>query len=382
MKIGLLYTTSLAHPNLMIDFINGLKSALHNELTQNVQLISESVGFGGNEKEVLEKTEKLLIIENVNVLIAYIDLRVLENIKNTIKVSGVFTIIVNPGANYPIDWTPTPNIVHLTLQHAYLCWLTGKAAASKQNIKGCIATTFYDGGYLHVAALSNAFMQHGGTITYNYLNNQTYETLLDITPLTNFLTEDKETNTLLCIIDSKPASKFYQKLHEYNSSKNLELFVSPMMLEQESLQSLDKGYNFSITGYGPWFYSLKNELNVDFINTIFNFTQKQATFFSLLGWEAGLVLKQILSFDKDLLPNGEKLINQLLSCTIVSPRGVLKLDPKTNYFVTQAFKCSTPKLSNNLPIETIDFSIDEWEKFTAVPTTGTVSGWTNTYLCY
>ena len=61
MKIGVLCPRSKAHPDMMADFVDGIKSALkHYQFNNEVQLITESIGFGGNEKEVFEKAEKIL----------------------------------------------------------------------------------------------------------------------------------------------------------------------------------------------------------------------------------------------------------------------------------------------------------------------------------
>ena len=124
MKIGILYPRSNAHPGMMMDFMDGIKTALkHQQLNDHVVLVSESTGLGGNEKEVYEKAEKLLVLEGVDILVAYIDLRVLEILKPLLYASGKLVLAVNPGANYPQNWVPQPNIINLTLQHSFLCWL-------------------------------------------------------------------------------------------------------------------------------------------------------------------------------------------------------------------------------------------------------------------
>ena len=62
MKIGILYPRSNAHPGMMADFMDGIKAALkHAELYDHFQLFSESIGLGGNEKEVYEKAEVILL---------------------------------------------------------------------------------------------------------------------------------------------------------------------------------------------------------------------------------------------------------------------------------------------------------------------------------
>ena len=69
------------------------------------------------EKEVYEKAEKLLMIDGVDVLMAYIDQRVMSILTPLFYASGKLVIIINPGANYPLNWVPQKNMVNLTLQH-------------------------------------------------------------------------------------------------------------------------------------------------------------------------------------------------------------------------------------------------------------------------
>ena len=135
MKIGVLYPRSKAHPGMMVDFMEGMKTALNYwQLTKSVQLITESIGFGGNEKEVYEKAEKILTLEDADILVAYIDLKVIPLIEPLLYSTGKLMIVVNPGANYPQNWVPQPNIIYLTLQHGFLCWLTGMLAAKKVTV--------------------------------------------------------------------------------------------------------------------------------------------------------------------------------------------------------------------------------------------------------
>ncbi len=382
MKIGVLYPRSNAHPELMTGFMNGLKAALEHPLSGQVKLITESIGFGGNEKEVYEKTEKLLFLEGAELLIAFVDLRILEVLQPLLIQSGKLAIIVNSGANYPVNWAPTPNILNLTLQHAFMGWLTGKEALATDKTKSAVATTFYDGGYLHMAAMVNGFEKAGGIITYNYVNSQSYDTYFSITPITDFLSSDIETDTLLCIFDSLPASLFYSCLNEYSKNHDLRLFVSPMMLEQAALKTIKEGFHFSIDGYIPWHNSIQTNANNAFIEIIHEKTNKIATVFSLLGWETGLIVNEILSMNGGHFTNGSLLASQLLERKINSPRGELKLDPKTNYFVAPVYKCSIPMHSTNLSIDGVLNYENEWDFFVEIPTEGVVSGWTNTYLCY
>ncbi len=383
MKIGILYPRSKAHPGIMFDFIEGIKAALgHFQKNNTAQLISETIGYGGVEKEVYEKAEKLLIIEGVDVLVAFLDLRILELIKPLFFASGRLILIVNPGANYPENWIPQPNILNLSLQHGFLCWLTGKQAASKNITNSVMASTFYDCGYLHTAAMVKAFVNSGGHISFNYINNQRYDDAFEIKQLTDFLISDKESNGLLCIFDSLPASLFYLCLRNYAEARNLHLFVSPMMLEEKALEPLKAGFDFSIAGYLPWHISLENNANQDFIKSYQQKTNKQPTIFSLLGWESGLILHQVFLSSAENYADGIQIVGNLAGKSINSPRGVLNLDTETNYFTAPVYSCVVSQQSGVLSIEQIEFPEQEWKSFVANSTEGVSSGWTNTYLCY
>ena len=253
MKIGVLYPRSKAHPELMPDFMDGLKLALkHFQLNNDVQLISESIGYGGNEKEVYEKAEQLLLLENIDILVSYIDLRVISLLEPLLNATGKLMIVVNPGANYPENWVPQPTTIYLTLQHSFLCSLTGSSAANNTNSGAAMATSFFDAGYLHTAAITKSYTKNGGNIIYNYVNNNLYNETFEITPLIDFLSTQKETKNLLCVFDTSPASLFYDRLNKYEESSRLHLYVSPMMLEQQVWKTNGNGYHFLIEGYLPY----------------------------------------------------------------------------------------------------------------------------------
>ena len=383
MKLGVLYPRSKEHPEMMMDFMDGIKtSLLHHQLNKKVQLITESIGFGGLEKEVYEKAEKLLAMEGVDILISFVDLRVLEVLKPLMISSGKLLLAVNPGANYPRNWASQPNILNLTLQHGFLCWLGGKQAGQRNKKNAAMATTFYDCGYMHTAAMVNSFVKEGGAITYNHVNNQRYDDAFDIIPLTDFLSGDKETDSLLCIFDSLPASLFYTQLNAYKDAGSLHLFVSPMMLEDKALEKMTDGFSFSVNGYLPWHSSLGNNANKEFMVSYLKQTKRDANIFSLLGWENGQIVNEVFLHSNEKYADGARIAAKLAEGKINSPRGGLKLDTETNYFLAPVCKCNIrQKLATPL-IEWMEMPEKEWTLFVEALTDGVSSGWTNTYLCY
>lgn len=383
MKIGVLYPRSNAHPGIMMDFMDGLGISLkQHQLNDDIQIIAESAGQGGNEKEIYEKAEKLLVLEGVDLLVAYVDLRVLDILKPLLFASGKLVLIVNPGANYPQNWVPQSNIIQLTLQQGFLCWLTGKMASQMNYKNAAMATSFYDSGYLHTAAMVKGFVDTGGKITFNFVNNQRYDDTFDIKQLTSYLSTDNATNSLLCIFDSLPASLFYAQLNGYDAAGGLRLFVSPMMLEKMALDKITERTEFSIEGYMPWHVLLENNANRVFRDCYSRQTNREAGIFSLLGWETGLVLREVFKLADGQYANGDELAEKMATSKISSPRGELKLDRETNYFVAPVCKCSMKQYAGTLEVEWTDVPEKEWRSFVECPADGVSSGWTNTYLCY
>jgi branched-chain amino acid transport system substrate-binding protein len=383
MTIGILFPSSSAHPNIGFDFINGIKTYLNKQqLNEDLQIVTESVGIAGTEKEVYAKAEKLLMIEGVDVLLAYIDERVLVMLQPLLYASGKLVIIVNPGANYPLNWVPQPSVIHLTLQHAFCCWLTGADAAVKEHKKALAATTFYDCGYLHAASIVKSYVKGGGSIIYNYSNKDKYDNSFGIAPLTEFLGENKAENNLLCVFDSLPASLFFTALDKSDAAQRLHLFVSPMMLEQKALENIGEGFSFSIDGYLPWQLTAQHSGNTIFIESYKQKNKKDPSMFSVLGWESAMILEHVFKNAAGDYNDGSALAETLKTISFESPRGPLQLDAATYYFLSPIGKCSIKAASNKMVVEWSKEYSNDWIAFTEEPTSGAISGWTNTYLCY
>ena len=384
MHIGVLFPRSNTYPLIGADFAEGIKTYLNKEAAEEpFSFTMETIGFGGTEKEVYAKTEKLLMMDGVDVLVGFIDEKILELIKPLALASGKLMIVVNAGANHPINWVPQSNIVHLGLQHSFLCAVNGSdAAQGEKNKPAAVCSTFYDCGYLHLAAMVKEFQASGGAIKYNYINNQLYDSNFNITQLTDYLLAEKETRSLLCVFDITPASLFYKLLNEFSAADGLKLYVSPMMLDKKALEPLSNGVVFSVRGYLPWHTANPVEENQQFISHYNGTLKKEPTIFSLLGWETGIVLKEIAKSCNNNFSDGDSIAEKLKSLSINGPRGSMKLDDSSQYFLFPVIRCHMEKGATELAME---FGVNlegEWEEFSEKNTEGPVSGWTNTYLCY
>lgn len=383
MNIGILYPRSGAYPQIAKEFLDGIKTYFKKQgISDRVKLFSESVGYGALEKEVYEKTEKLLLLEEVDIVVGFIDLKVIELLQPLLQSSGKVMLVVNPGANVPENWVAQPNFFFLTLQHAFLCWLTGAMAAEEIAGKGVLVSNFYDCGYGHTSTMVNSYIHNGGEICYNFINRQLPGEVHDIKILTDFLKTDDLANNLLCLNNSEYAVAVYKQLKNADTDLGLKLFVSPMMLENDALTENKKESVFSVKGYIPWLSVSTEKANTDFKDFYLAETQKEATIFSLLGWEAAMILEQILLNSEQAYNNTEAVTSAITEKVLNSPRGNLKLDIQTNYFTAPFVKCNIKSGQSFPEYESVLFSEDEWQQYIQLPTEGSASGWKNTYLCY
>ena len=245
-----------------------------------------------------------------------------------------------------------------------------------------MATSFYDCGYLHTAAITNGFINSGGRIAYNYVNNNLYDDTFEIAPLIDFLSTDNDTENLLCVFDEQPAALFYDRLNKYEEASRLHLFVSPMMLEQKAWEGAGQGFKFSVEGYLPYYAAAETKMNTEFKNFLTSQTKREASIFALQGWEVATILQEIFNNCKENHTDGAVIRDHLAATGINSPRGELRLDKDTNYFRSPVYKAILKNNSSGILITVAGNTDEEWETFVANPVEGPVSGWTNTYLCY
>jgi branched-chain amino acid transport system substrate-binding protein len=376
MKVGVLFPQSNTYPGIGQDFMDGWNSLFKCQGINEVTVLKEGIGLGGVEKEVYLKAEKLLISDDVDVLVAYVDEKVLPVLYPLAMSTGKLLLVVNPGANYPLNWIAQPTVVHLNLQHAFLCQLSGALAAATGNGKAALATTYYDCGYLQSASMVSHFMEKGGSMQYNYINNQLYNEHFDINALRDFLVTQTDCNNLLCVFDSLPASLFYQLLNQDPAGRPLHLFVSPMMLTDKATAAIAQPAPYNVAGYLPWYPDLDTAANETFVKAC----NRPVSIFSLLGWETALVLQQLLQ--SNTITDGEAAVAHLKANPLQSARGTLQLDAATQHYLAPAASYSLSAGATTPKIEWISNLQKEWQAFTALATEGAVTGWTNTYLCY
>ncbi len=388
LRTGILLPRSTLFPSLGLDILNGMKNYFKKQnLTDEVKLITDNIGFGVNEQEVYSKAEKMLLQEDVDIVILCADTKITEMLQPLFTASNKILLAVNFGANFPESWQPASTTITHSLNFCLHTRLTGKLAAKETNKKAVNVVSYFDGGYRQCYTMLQSHQENGGEPLFNHV---TAHKSADFTlaPLAEYLEQNNDVNTLLCVFAGDMAEMFYQEISPLQKKINLNLYVSPMMFDESLINALGNEFSIDqVKGFIPWHASLNNTANELFKETILS-AGHSANYFSLLGWETGMILKEIIRLNNAGNTNATTVVKALTEISLDSPRGWMKIDAATQYSYGPSYLANFKNNMSSGPggeitVENETENIDEeWIAFTneKLPP-GESSSWRNTYLC-
>ncbi len=383
LRIGILLPRSSLFPSLGLDILNGLKQNLkQQQLFDEVKLITDNIGFGIDEQEIYTRAEKMLLQEDADVVMVCADVKIAEMLQPLFTASSKILLMVNAGANFPDSWQPAPTTITHSLGFCMHAQLTGKLAATETNKQAANVISYYDGGYRQCYCMLNGHQQNGGVPRYNHI---THLKLAEFTlePLTEVLEANTDISTLLCLFAGEQAEIFYKEILSLQQKFGLTLYVSPMMFETSLKDKLGNDFSIQqVKGFVPWIGSLENDHNKNFKEAYTAATGQPVNYFSLLGWETGLIVSEIIRCFISGNTNATAIVDQLKDFVFESPRGWLKIDPATHYSYGPSY-LAVYKNNMMISVEEENTNMDaEWQQFsTQTLPPGESSSWRNTYLC-
>jgi branched-chain amino acid transport system substrate-binding protein len=381
-KIGVLLPRSSLYPMLSMDLISGLKNGFRSFGVTNVKFCYENIDFGGVEATVYSKVEKLLLEENVSMIIAFMDHTEAFKLEPLFRNINRLLIVLDPGGHIPLNWQTSPFCYTLSLQAALGSRLTGQLATTEGSMRPVFATSFYEGGYLQCFSYLKG-LQNGGGAVQAHLVVPFQREDFKIDPLHQAF-EMYKPDSILAQFSAESGAFF---LNEYISSglyKELKLYSSPFMLEETWLSTIPYPFD-GIRGYVTWFKDLSCDSNTFFLNQIEEETGTAGNIFSMFGWEAAQFIiqcKQILNtYGNKILPAQSELEN----IAFESPRGTVKMHAATHHliapmYITEIISTINKRCKLKL-IEEDTAVAEKFEHYIADKPEGIFSKWTNTYLC-
>jgi branched-chain amino acid transport system substrate-binding protein len=368
--IGVLLPRSTDYPSLGFDIMDGLRCSLRRNGKEDIQCITESIGFGEDQAFNYARAEKLLLQDNVAAVIAYCNASNAEALYGLAGAAGKPFIFVDPGMQLP-QLLADPFCYHISLQGIHACRVAGFMAGENKR-KVLMATSFYDGGYRGPWGYVRGLEDAGGTVCGNYVSGYK-EAEFSIEPYMALLQQSGAESVAACF-STYLADLFIKALKEkHPSAIALPFYCAPFMAEEQLLSKCDfpGGTFYTIV---PWASGVEQQEQQALAGCISSEKHKKANIFHLLGWEAGIVAGQAL----------EQGAHSLQGFVYASPRGMVTIHPQTHYTYAPLYKgeiLAGGQGKCELHIrETVNVSAGahEWVHYDR-PERG--SGWKNNYLC-
>jgi len=365
LKIGIITPISNEYPFLGRDLKEGLELALHdyNDLT----IIQIEAGKGA-PKEVLPAFRQLLIKDEVNIIVAFIDILSLQFVSELIEQCQIPVIATGIGARLPLALSHDESyLFYNTFRMWESCWLSGNIACNTIGKKVGTISSFFDSGFPLTYAHSKGTESSGGTAVFFNITNK------DI-PEQEFAAAHQN-------IESIEADYYFISSFGKERSALLK-WIAGTNIPQErivaspAIQPIKKESVFTVSS---WFKELDIPENKTFVNAIKQATKHDANEFSMLGYETGLWIAQACETRDDDF-DSEKCMQKLRDAVFSGPRGTVRVSMNQATYSDHFQTINSPNdiVSRFKPVH---YPLSTLEAETEINQVPNVIGWQNTYLC-
>jgi branched-chain amino acid transport system substrate-binding protein len=379
LRTGVILPRSNLFPSLGLDILNSIKENCKAHHTyEDFTFFTDNIGFGFDEAEIYAKVEKMLLQDEADVIVLCADVRISEMLQPMFDASNKLLLVVNAGANFPENWRPGATTITHTLNFCQQASLTGRLAATESGKNVVNTTSYYDAGYRQCFCMLNSNQLAGGQPLLTHVTSSLL-TEFTLEPVDNFLQTHGDVHTMLCLFTADQAAAFFKHIEPIQQKFATHLYVSPMMLEASLKKSIPAGTVFkNVKGYVPWHLSLTNHANSGFIKKM----GERANYFTLLGWETGTILIEVLEQYKKGNTSARAIVEALKEICFESPRGWLSIHKDTQYSYGPSYLASYNDIGEISLDEKSGTGEEEWLNFVSQAyIKGDYSGWRNNYLC-
>jgi branched-chain amino acid transport system substrate-binding protein len=379
-KIGLLLPRSTFYETIGFDLFEGLRSGLKNTDLTNFKIITENISFGADKQQCYRSAEKLILEENVDLVVAYIGHRMAELLKPLFLASNKILIVLDAGANIANEWPSCPNIFYHSLHNALGSWLTSRKAVADGYETGGMITGYYDGGYLHTYSLSKAFEESGSTISFNHATGYKAEDFT-MEPLKNHLDQNPK-SALLSLFSGDYLQWYFAEIKKWFENENLPIYLTPFGMEETMLENAVFPSN-NVNGIIAWSKKIDTPENAIFMETITE-AGRTPNLFSLLGWETAQIVAKTLDLINEYKNKTSTIASHLQNFEFTGPRGNIFFDNKTNTSISPLYEASVIENNGMCALKVGDEIKDvktEFDKLVQLDLNNVTSAWYNSYTC-
>jgi branched-chain amino acid transport system substrate-binding protein len=362
-KIGVLLPHSKENPSIGKDFVNGLKLALYED---EYRFIVAGIGLGNDQKLIVDTLQKFIHQEEVVITTGLLGHYAQNEITDFMENVGERMVYSDLGATRPNIRAKKGVYCNSFDLFQSVNHLANYFVEHSLNQVAMI-TSYYDCGYGFVESMGEVFEQSG---TANFAGHF-------ITPLVPRENEAQLMKDFVNYTNPQAIFGIYNGIYAkenaaylaQNKINKLFPYYTTQFAVGEAILKENSAVFEGTKVISSWFPDLDNIENITFKKLYFEKYQNPVSEFSLLGYENGLIIKEMLKENKTDNPP-------------IGPRGALRLHPETN-------RTSFPHFLSEIHIEndvitqkTLEVRGNEKSKIQIGAFEIEKSGWHNAYLCY
>ncbi|MBZ4043294.1 ABC transporter substrate-binding protein [Flavobacterium hibisci] len=379
--IGILLARSTYYQSISFDLYEGLRSGLKHLGRKDIQIVTENIGFGADKQQCYRSAEKLLLEENVSLVIAYIGHRMAQLLRPLFLAANKMLIVLDAGANLPHEWPTCPNIFYHSLHNSLGASIAAKQAVTDGYTSAGMVTGYYDGGYLHTYSISKGFEENGGKISFNHATGYKTEDFT-IAPLKDHL-EKFPNSALLSLFSGDFVHWYFEGIKNSFEGENIPVYLPPFGFEEMMLADAAYPGN-NIKGIAAWSKKIESDENKIFMESMTT-AGRIPNLFSLLSWESSFIALKVIELIDQCKNNMSQIASGLQSFKFQSPRGEIYFDSKTNTSIAplyHAIVISTNEGKCDLQLEHMANDVQaHFESLTTHELNNSASAWYNSYTC-
>jgi len=379
LKIGWLIPYSGIFKELRKDLQQGLDTAFKKEgAGVNIESFSEFIQ-SGSIKVTEDSLKKLLHYNQVDLVMGVVGSKTATAIIPLLENHRTPALLLNLGADLPNRQLSSDYFFYNSLHLWKSQWAIGKWMQHIYKGEPSINLSVYESGYALQESFRIGTSASGATtLKVNLVRNISGPP--DTMPLIRYI-QDQRSPHIHVLLSGKEGEQFLQLYQQHIGPNSTGISVNPFMVEDDFEVSLPPGLElFNAT---TWTRSLNTPDNNTFIRAYTADWDEPPNVFSLLAYEAGLVLATALAGNNQKISKAS-LTAALSQTHAVGPRGVVSVSTRPlrttlPVYIRKPLPSSHTGRPENAIITTS--SGIEWDDPVLLAEKALITGWQNPYLC-
>lgn len=300
---------------MSFDIIDGLKAGLKKTgAADRYEVVSASIGLAARNEENYARCEQVLL-EGADVVVAYMNPHAAEFVHPLFVSSGKKLVVLDTGYHFPTFEGKLPNAWFLSLQGNLCCRAIMRKAAADGFRNYALGCSFYDAGYRPSYTYATAAEDQGGALGISHIT-ALRRAEFNLDKLAEYLGNNKDT-ALLASFCGDMAEDFFRESARLGLTAEHNIYAAGFTAEEEWLAKIPypgRDWDAAV----PWAKDVQTPANAEFVHTMDAIRENKANVFSLLGWEAALLVTAMENAAED-------------GISLDSPRGTVRIDVDTHY---------------------------------------------------